>query len=159
MLDGIDLIINYGELIKDLDEEFVLLPELEIKEEYSKHELLKRELDVIGLYISDNPITEYKQKLNNKFNICDVSHWFDKNVNIIGTIDYVKEVETKKQDKMCFIKISDELASIDGVVFPQLYKTLNEIKKDKTVLISGKVEKRFDKYQIIVNNIKYLNLN
>ena len=159
MIDGIDLIINYGELIKDLDEEFVLLPELEIKEEYSKHELLKRELDVIGLYISDNPITEYKQKLNNKFNICDVSHWFDKNVDIIGTIDYVKEVETKKQDKMCFIKISDELASIDGVVFPQLYKTLNEIKKDKTVLISGKVEKRFDKYQIIVNNIKYLNLN
>ena len=159
MIDGIDLIINYGELIKDLDEEFVLLPELEIKEEYSKHELLKRELDVIGLYISDNPITEYKQKLNNKFNICDVSHWFDKNVNIIGTIDYVKEVETKKQDKMCFIKISDELASIDGVVFPQLYKTLNEIKKDKTVLISGKVEKRFDKYQIIVNNIKYLDLN
>lgn len=159
MIDGIDLIINYGELIKDLDEEFVLLPELEIKEEYSKHELLKRELDVIGLYISDNPITEYKQKLNNKFNICDVSHWFDKNINIIGTIDYVKEVETKKQDKMCFIKISDELASIDGVVFPQLYKTLNEIKRDKTVLISGKVEKRFDKYQIIVNNIKYLNLN
>ena len=159
MIDGIDLIINYGELIKDLDEEFVLLPELEIKEEYSKHELLKRELDVIGLYISDNPITEYKQKLNNKFNICDVSHWFDKNVNIIGTIDYVKEVETKKQDKMCFIKISDELASIDGVVFPQLYKTLNEIKRDKTVLISGKVEKRFDKYQIIVNNIKYLDLN
>lgn len=159
MIDGIDLIINYGELIKDLDEEFVLLPELEIKEEYSKHELLKRELDVIGLYISDNPITEYKQKLNNKFNICDVSHWFDKNVDIIGTIDYVKEVETKKQDKMCFIKISDELASIDGVVFPQLYKTLNEIKKDKTVLISGKVEKRFDKYQIIVNNIKYLDLN
>ena len=159
MIDGIDLIINYGELIKDLDEEFVLLPELEIKEEYSKHELLKRELDVIGLYISDNPITEYKQKLNNKFNICDVSHWFDKNVDIIGTIDYVKEVETKKQDKMCFIKISDELASVDGVVFPQLYKTLNEIKKDKTVLISGKVEKRFDKYQIIVNNIKYLDLN
>ena len=159
MIDGIDLIINYGELIKDLDEEFVLLPELEIKEEYSKHELLKRELDVIGLYISDNPITEYKQKLNNKFNICDVSHWFDKNVDIIGIIDYVKEVETKKQDKMCFIKISDELASIDGVVFPQLYKTLNEIKKDKTVLISGKVEKRFDKYQIIVNNIKYLDLN
>lgn len=159
MIDGIDLIINYGELIKDLDEEFVLLPELEIKEEYSKQELLKRELDVIGLYISDNPITEYKQKLNNKFNICGVSHWFDKNVNIIGTIDYVKEVETKKQDKMCFIKISDELASIDGVVFPQLYKTLNEIKRDKTVLISGKVEKRFDKYQIIVNNIKYLNLN
>ena len=159
MIDGIDLIINYGELIKDLDEEFVLLPELEIKEEYSKHELLKRELDVIGLYISDNPITEYKQKLNNKFNICDVSHWFDKNVDIIGTIDYVKEVETKKQDKMCFIKISDELASIDGVVFPQLYKTLNEIKRDKTVLISGKVEKRFDKYQIIVNNIKYLDLN
>lgn len=159
MIDGIDLIINYGELIKDLDEEFVLLPELEIKEEYSKHELLKRELDVIGLYISDNPITEYKQKLNNKFNICDVSHWFDKNVDIIGTIDYVKKVETKKQDKMCFIKISDELASVDGVVFPQLYKTLNEIKKDKTVLISGKVEKRFDKYQIIVNNIKYLDLN
>ena len=156
MIEGIDLIINYGELIKDLDEEFVLLPELEIKEEYLKHELLKRELDIIGLYISDNPILSYKQKLNNNIDIINISNYFDKIVDIIGTIDYVKEIDTKKGDKMCFIKISDELASIDGVLFPQKYGMISEIEKDKTVKISGKVEKRFDKYQIIVNNIEYL---
>lgn len=157
MIEGIDLIINYGELIKDLDEEFVLLPELEMKEEYSKQELLKRELDIIGLYISDNPITQYKQKLKNQVNLINIANYFDKIVDMIGVIDYVKEIDTKKGDKMCFIKISDELASVDGVIFPNKYQTIGEIKKDVTVKINGKVEKRFDKFQVIVNYIEYLN--
>ncbi len=156
MIEGIDLIINYGELIKDLEEEFVLLPELEIKKEYSKKELLKRELDVIGFYISDNPITEWKEKYRNHINIANISSYFDKNIEMIGVIDSIKEIQTKKGDQMCFIKISDELSTIDGVIFPKIYHSIGTLKTGEIVNIQGKVEKRFDKYQLIVNQIKYL---
>ncbi len=156
MVEGIDLIINYGELIKDLDEEFVLLPELEIKEEYSKKEILKRELDVIGFYISDNPITEWKEKYKNHINISNISNYFDQNIEIIGVIDSMKEIQTKKGDQMCFIKISDELSTMDGVIFPKIYHYMGDVKIGEIVNIQGKVEKRFDKYQFIVNQIKYL---
>ena len=54
---------------------------------------------------------------------------------------------------MAFLNISDELKTIDAVLFPKTYEKYNWIKKDDIVLIVGHVEKRFDKYQIIVNEI------
>lgn len=156
MIEGIDLIINYGELIKDLDEEFVLSPELEIKEEYSKQELLKRELEIIGLYLSDNPITDFKQKNRDSIDLIHISNYFDQVVSIIGVVDSIKEIITKKEEQMCFLKISDELATIDGVIFPKVYEKMFNIQKEKIVKIQGKVEKRFDKYQLIVYSLDYI---
>ena len=57
---------------------------------------------------------------------------------------------------MCFIKISDELSTMDGVIFPKIYHYMGDVKIGEIVNIQGKVEKRFDKYQFIVNQIKYL---
>lgn len=156
MIEGIDLIINYGELIKDLDEEFVLKPELVILDEYPKQELLKRELEVLGLYISDNPITQYKQKNNIKIDLADISNYFDKIVDIIVMIDSIKEIQTKNNKKMCFLKLSDELTTIDGVLFPRDYEKINPILLNKIVKIRVKVEKRLDKYQLIIHKIDYL---
>ena len=156
MIEGIDIIINYAELIKDLDEESVLKPELEEKEEYSKKELLKRELDAVGIYISENPITQVKHELNNKIDIINISNYFDKTIDIICTIDSAKEIDTKNNDKMCFLKISDELSSMEAVVFPKTYERLDEVKMDSIVKINGRVEKRFDKYQLVVNKIEYI---
>lgn len=154
MIESIDLIINYGELIHDLDEEFVSKPELEIKQEYFKKELLKRELEVVGFYISDNLITEYKIKYNNNLAIKDISNYFDKKVIIIGNVNYIKEIKSKEDKKMCFFKLTDELSSIDCVVFPKFYEEYNDFIDDDIVIVKGRVEKRFDKYQIVVNEIK-----
>ena len=52
---------------------------------------------------------------------------------------------------MFFITGSDETATSEFVMFPKSYYP---VENSKTYLISGKVEKRFDKYQIIINKIK-----
>ena len=152
----LDLIINYGELIKDLDRAFALEPEIVKCEEYDQKELMAQELDIFGFYLTNNPVTNLKIKYNNIVNLNEIEMYFDKIVNFIVYVDKVKEINTSKGDKMCFISGSDELSSADIVLFPKIYKKYNDIKLGDIIFIKGKVERRFDKYQIVVNDIERL---
>ena len=156
LINNLDLIINYGELIKDLDRTYALEPEIIKYEEYTKKELIEQELNVFGFYLTNNPITELKLKHNNIINLIEIENYFDKVINIIVYVDKIKEINTSKGDKMCFISGSDELSTIDIVLFPKTYEKFSEINQGYILLIRGKVEKRFDKYQIIVNELKRL---
>ena len=59
---------------------------------------------------------------------------------------------------MCFVTGSDELESIDVVIFPEMYKKYNDIKIGDIIRVKGRVEKRFDKYQITANEIEKIDL-
>ena len=54
---------------------------------------------------------------------------------------------------MAFITGSDEISTIEIILFP---KTLEQYKVEKgdIILVNGKVEKRFDSYQLICNKLK-----
>ncbi len=156
LITNLDLIINYGDLIKDLDRVYALEPEIQDTSEYPKKELMEFELNVFGFYLTDNPITELKLKHDNIVDIRNIEDYFTKFINIIVTVDRIKEITTSKDEKMAFISGSDELSTIDIVMFPRTYNKYNEIKKGDIVFINGKVERRFDKYQIVVSSIAKL---
>lgn len=156
LIDNLDAIINYGELIKDLDPEYALKPVIKFVEEYSKKEIMAMELDIFGLYLSNNPVTEYKQKYENIINLCDLDTHFDSVISTIVLVDRVKEINTKNNKKMCFITGSDEVDTIDITLFPDIYSKYNDIEVGSILYIKGKVEKRFDKLQIIVSEIMKL---
>lgn len=156
---NLDIIINYGELIKDLDEEFTLKPEIILYDEYSNQEIMEKELELFGLYLSKHPITDVKLNYQNIISISDLPNYFDKIINTIVYVDRIKEITTKKNQKMAFISGSDELATIDITLFPNLYEENNDIIKGDILLIQGRVEKRFDKYQIVVNKLVLIKKN
>ena len=156
LIENLDLIINYGELIKDLDRSFALEPEIIEYEEYTKKELMEQELSIFGFYLTDNPVTEFKQKYNNIINVNEIETYFDKNINIIVYVDKIKEVNTSKGDKMCFINGSDELSEIDVVLFPKTYEKYKNINRGDIIKVYGRVEKRFDKYQVVVTSLDKL---
>ena len=156
LITNLDAIINYGELIKDLDREFALPPEIIVYEEYTNKELMEQELNVFGFYLTNNPITELKLKHSNIINLNEIDSYFDKNINIIVYVDKIKEVNTSKGDKMCFISGSDELSTVDIVLFPKTYEKYKDISQGSIILVKGKVEKRFDKYQVVVNSMEKL---
>ena len=156
LISNLDLIINYGELIKDLDRQFALEPEIIKYEEYDSKELMNKELNIFGFYLTNNPITEFKLKYGNIVNVNEIENYFDKVINLIVYVDKVKEINTAKGDKMCFISGSDELMNTDIVLFPKIFQKHNDINQGDIILIKGKVEKRFDKYQIVVNDLKKL---
>ena len=117
---------------------------------------MSQELNVFGFYLTNNPITELKLKYNNIVNLNEIELYFDKIINLIVYIDRIKEISTSKGDKMCFISGSDELMTADIVMFPKLYEKYKNIKEGDIILVKGKVEKRFDKYQIVLNDLKIL---
>ena len=72
-------------------------------------------------------------------------------------IDSIKEITTKNNDIMAFIKASDEFGQISITLFPNTYKTYQKtISKDNIIEVKGQIERRFDEYQLIVKELKIL---
>ena len=117
---------------------------------------MSKELELFGLYLSNHPVTKLKSKYSNIVSLNEIELYFDKNIDIIVYIDKVKEITTKKGDKMAFLVASDEIASIDITLFPKVYKTCLKINNGDIAYIKGHVEKRYDKYQIICSQVRIL---
>lgn len=151
--ENLDLIINYSEIGSLLDDD-TLKPEIVKYDEYTKIELMKNELNCYGFYLSNNPITEVKLKYKDIINLNEISLYFDKYVNIAVYVDSIREINTKNGDKMSFIEVSDEIDKIELVIFPKFYRENINVKVGDILRVYGKVEKRFDKYQIVVSKIE-----
>jgi len=152
--DNLDNLINYANLAKDLDESLILKPEIEIKEEYSKEMLMEREKELFGFYLSNYPTTSYKAKFK-VINLNEIERYFNKNIDVIVLVDRIKEITTKKSEKMAFITGSDETDTLDLTLFPSIYSKY-QVKRGDILLVRGKVERRMDKYQLVVDKIRVL---
>ena len=155
---NIDTLINYSDIAGVLDESdaLSLIPEMTIVDEYPNKELTSKELELFGIYLGNNPITEIKKKENIKLNISELKNYLGTNVKIIVSVDRLKEIETKKSEKMLFITASDELSMIDAVLFPSTYAKFHNIEVGNAILLDAKVEMRSDKVQLVVNQVRIL---
>ena len=155
LLSNLDTILNYVDLIKDLDPSLVEKPELKIEEEFSKEERMQFEKEVFGFYLSNHPVTKYKNKYNTLSLDCTAAY-LNKDIQVIILVENIKEIETKTGLPMAFISGSDERVTMDFTLFPKVYQRYNDLKKGEVLLVVGRVERRYDKYQIIIKNIKKL---
>lgn len=153
---NIDMLINYGEIGEFLIDEESLKPVLIETDEFSKKEILLNELQVFGFYLSSHPTLEARVKYPNTIMLNELNKYFDKSIEVIVYVDRLKEITTKNNDKMVFITGSDELNTIDIVLFPSVYERYNNIEKGDIIKIKGRVEKRFDKLQIVANELEKL---
>ena len=156
LLNNLDSLLNYANLCKDLDREFVLKPEIIEEKEFSNLELIEMEKELYGFYLSNHPTLVYKSKFNNIINLKDIDKYFNTNRMFIVLVERTNEVMTKKNEKMLFFKGSDEERVIDFIVFPKTYETYFDIKRGYILKINGKIEKRNGNYQIIVNELEKL---
>ena len=93
----------------------------EIEEEFDIHTLMSLELENYGFYLTNHPVTEYKLKYPKSIAIEEISSYFDQEVEFVCLVDRVREITTKKQDKMAFLSVSDEVAETELVLFPKVY--------------------------------------
>lgn len=157
--ENLEAIINYGEIGDLLSDDESLKPIINHYDEYSKKELMNLERDIFGFYLSHHPVTEYRIKFNNLISLEQIDNYFDKNIKIILYVDRKKEITTKKNDKMLFITASDELATIDVVLFPKFYHLGDNLDVGSVIEVSGHVEKRFDKYQLVADDLNIIKEN
>ena len=149
LISNMEKIVNYSEL-SDLFDGDEFLPIIDECSEYDSKFLMEKEFEIFGFYLSNHPVTSFKKKYNT-IDLNDISKFFDKVINLVVYVDRIKELNTKKGDKMCFITGSDESSIIDVVMFPSVYDS--SIKVHSVLYLNGRVEKRYDKYQFVVNSI------
>ena len=152
---NLDNILNYASLVKDLDPSLVLKPDIEKKEELPREILMSNERELFGLYLSNHPTTMYKSKYN-VVDLNQIPNHFNKVIECIILVEKLRVINTKKGEKMAFILGSDETTTFDFTMFPRTYNEYPDIEKSDILLILGDVERRMDKYQIIVKRIKKL---
>lgn len=128
----------------------------EIKEEYSEHELLKMEKELLGFYLTNHPLSSYSNILSvlttASSELEDVTD--EKDVVVGGIIKNVKNHFTKSGEKMAFVTIEDLDGSIDIAVFPSLYKHhLNLLEEDKVIIVKGRYGVNGDRGSVAASEI------
>jgi DNA polymerase-3 subunit alpha len=119
------------------------------------------EKEILGVYVSGHPLDPFKKKFESaKANIQMIHKDEIRNEQkaiIGGIIEQVKEITTKKGDKMAFLTIADFTSSIEAVVFPKTYKkNIETIAEDNIVAMQVTVSDRDGQKSVIVNGIKKL---
>ena len=138
-------------MCKDLGSDFVLKPEINMSDEFEREILINQEKECFGFYLTNHPVSFYKNKIKS-INLIDINKYFNKNITCVVMIDKIKEITTKKGEKMAFLSCSDEEASCDITIFPNLYKELLNLSKSDIIKVDGRVERRSN-YNIIANSI------
>jgi len=155
LIMNLDNIINYAELSSDNTLIQLEEPIIDIVTEYTKDELINIEFNTFGFYLSSHPVSKYKKE--NSLNTLMLEENLGKYINLIVEVTNIKEIMTKNNDVMAFVKGSDEFKQIDITFFPKTYKENNNLTNHDIINVYGKIEKRLDSYQIIASKIIKLN--
>lgn len=158
LIHNLDSIETYADLIKDLDPEYVLKPEIELMEEYPKDYLVQKEKELFGLYLSNHPVTSYKAKYENMIPLNQIQEYHNQKVNVIVMIDRVRTIRTKNGMDMMFLVGSDEYQSMDFTLFPKIHNRYRSLALQSGMIIKvfGRVERRYNTFQIVINELEIL---
>lgn len=157
LIENLDSVLNYADIAKDAGMIEVEKPFILEYDDFSKKEIMENEVKTIGFYLTEHPISKYREDY--KVSSLNISDYFDKRINLVVLIKRLKETMTKNNDVMAFITGEDEFGEISLTVFPTVYRKFNNIEEGNVIQIAGKVERRFDKYQVIVDKINVLEAN
>lgn len=163
LLATLDVALEHRELVRPDDDsgdlfaesdEFMIKPKYVEQEPFSTEEKLKFEKEVLGLYLSDHPVSIYEPYFH-LLKINPIAEGMSQQkIRLFVHIGEIRKIRTKKGEEMAFLQLSDQTGDLDGVVFPQNYKKYApSIQKGNMVIIDGKLDVRQEKIQIIVNEV------
>ena len=122
--------------------------------------ILGWEKELLGLYVSGHPLDKYREKLlsenGGKNTIANAKEMSDGSLVVVaGLIDELREVTTKNNERMAFIKLSDLSDRIEVVAFPRIYNERREILTAGTcIAIRGRVSTRNSELSIVAEGVK-----
>ena len=137
--------------------------------EYQKKDLLKFEKEVLGVYLTDHPLSPYEDWINqySNFSLIDLKEeqsiveekWDNKRVRMIGIVEKVNKKFTRTNQLMEFVSFEDLYGSIELIVFPKTYDKYSQIiYEDHVLMVTGRLSlSETEKPKIIVEKIEELN--
>lgn len=159
------------DLVENAVPAVVALPKSNIKEFPNKLKL-SYEKEVLGLYVSGNPLDEYREKLKAfTFNTGMVafseddddfessqkqSDWEGKEVSLAGVLEELKKIATRSGKTMAVGRLEDLHGSIELTFSPWYYEKIikDKVEQDSVVTVTGKISFRQDKASLLVDKLE-----
>lgn len=164
LLATLDAAIDHAQLLKTDDEQYEFFsddsffpkPKYTEVESMPTEDKLIREKEILGLYLSNHPVSVYEQY----FSALGTMPLFSlkpssKIVKTIAYITSVKRIRTKKGVPMAFVSLSDETEDIEAIVFPNVFTRFSVLlKQGNIVTLNGSIEEREGKRQFIIQSME-----
>ena len=125
--------------------------------EITRREQLNWERELIGVYISDHPLSPVMDAINQ-----NVTHFSselaevqpDQVVRVAGLITRMRPHTTKKGEPMGFVTLEDLQGNIDLVVFPRTWAKYQELFDwDAIIMVEGRVDTYGAEPKILVESV------
>ena len=125
-------------------------------------EKLMWEKELLGIYVSGHPLDEHRDELKKRASIASIIADGRNGIPITttGMIETVRELLTKKGDRMAFIQLADKNDSIEMVAFPETYlQNREQLVPGTCVAVKGRLSIRNDEPTIALERVKPLQKN
>lgn len=155
MIENYDKVINYLRFNPSgyFDNQMKLDP----YPEYETPILMQNEKSVLGFYFLTHPIHQVLTHDEKRDFILPNEAYrnLNRNVNLVGYVEQVKTIVTKKKEVMMTMQISDDTYQLSGVIFPSQYMKLSESVKANTLMrFKGRISKNQDKIQLVIQQVE-----
>ena len=125
--------------------------------DFSPQEKLRLEKELLGFYVSDHPLKSMSQvaKVLSPISLSELTEPNKKGrISAIVMLTEVKQIIAKKDGKpMAIIQMEDLTGQSEGVVFSNSYERIHSlIQADARLIIWGKIERREEKTQVIIED-------
>jgi DNA polymerase-3 subunit alpha len=128
-----------------------------IDDDFNRRERLNWERDLVGLYLSDHPLSPMKEELDEV-----VSHYtgqlslaeHGEVVRVAGIVTRIRHHTTKKGDPMAFVGLEDMEGVVELVVFPRTWAQSAQLfEYDKVIIVDGKIDAQNSEPKILVDKV------
>ncbi|MGG6238696.1 DNA polymerase III subunit alpha [Nodosilinea sp. AN01ver1] len=131
-------------------------PKAPLVADFEAQEKLRQEKELLGFYISDHPLKSVQRsaRVLAPINLAELHEQPDNvTLSAIVILASVKPVVTKKGDRMAIVQLEDLTGQSEAVVFPKSFERIGQhIVADKRLMIWGKVDRRDDRVQFIIDD-------
>ena len=126
--------------------------------DYGPAEKLKLEKELLGFYLSDHPLKQLtpSARLLAPIGLGALEEQPDKTkVSAVTMITELRQVTTRKGDRMAILQLEDLSGSCEAVVFPKSYARLaDHLMTEARLLVWAGVDRRDDRVQLIIDDCR-----
>lgn len=113
-------------------------------EEFEPFELLSKEKEMLGFYVSGHPLELYEELRGREgfASILDLGEEDDnRRVAVKGIIGTLKERRTRNNEAMATFSVEDEMAGLEAVAFPKVFaESADLLREGQVVLLGGRLQ-------------------
>jgi len=124
--------------------------------DYPPTEKLRLEKELLGFYISDHPLRQLvgRVKLLSPAPLSSLEEQPDKaRLSVLAMVTELRQVTTRKGDRMAVLQLEDLSGSCEAVVFPRAFARLaDHLMVDARLLIWATVDRRDERVQLILED-------